>query len=544
MRQYNYFHRGASTKGRFALLLLAIGGVTYLGVESFYLRANNQQQDAAVAVMASPCTLDSKAANNGPHACSVGQEAQPIQKNLPDSVVSRPIEDKKVIAPLPDFTYAAKIATQAVVHVKVRKCSKVKYMTSPLDEFFREFFGERFGTPRREYEVPEQYATGSGVIYTESGYIVTNNHVIEGADHIEVTLHDNRCYTAKLIGADATTDLALLKVQETNLPFLQLGNSDTLEVGEWVLAVGNPFNLHSTVTKGIVSAKSRQLGDNLGQKGDPRFTIQSFIQTDAAINQGNSGGALVNLYGQLVGINSAIYANSAVSFMGYGFAIPVSLVKKVVNDLMQYGAVQRVMLGVTISEVNAELAKKLGLSKVAGVYIQNVAQTSPCVKLLQKEDVITQINDHKINKVAELQEIIACSKPGDKITITLFRKGKEKTIAVVLEKAPDPVQVVQKGTLLQVEDASFNDLEEGIKKKLKLSAGILVVEVGKGKFQSAGLKKGYIVTAFDKKPVHNIKAFAEMVRNAKEAALLEVIDPAKRTVSYLAIDFVNQRNIR
>ncbi|AXI24474.1 peptidase Do [Cardinium endosymbiont of Sogatella furcifera] len=458
------------------------------------------------------------------------EQHKPFEQSLPAPEV------KPLVTSLPDFTYPAKVATQAVVHIKASQNPKMlkRESSHPLEQFFKEFFGQGFLVPK-EYERPAQEASGSGVIYTSNGYIITNNHVVEGADQIEVTLNDNRSYKAKLVGADPLTDLALLKIDATSLPVLVLGSSDKLEVGEWVLAVGNPFNLNSTVTKGIVSAKSR----SLSTASSGKLGIQSFIQTDAAINPGNSGGALVNLRGELVGINTAIYASQSPqspSFIGYGFAIPSSLVKKVANDFIQYGAVQRVLLGVIIREVNAELAKKLALKVVSGVYIDEVQAHSPCAKLLQKEDVITQINGRPINKGSELQEIIACAKPGDKVVLTLYRKGKLKTVEVVLKKQPDAVQVVQKGDTLEVEGATFQDLDKQIKAKLKLTGGVLVQEVAKGKFQAAGLKKGYILLAFDKQPVASISDLAEMVRRVTEPVLIQVIEPNKGTISYLAVE--------
>ncbi|MGI2257062.1 Do family serine endopeptidase [Candidatus Cardinium hertigii] len=442
-------------------------------------------------------------------------------------------EGKSALPALPDFTYAAKLATPAVVYIKASQDPKIlkREAITPLEQFFKQFFGEGLLIPK-EYEQRPQISNGSGVIYTSNGYIITNNHVIDGADQIEVTLHDNRCYKAKLVGADPATDLALLKIEASNLSTLVLGNSDKLQVGEWVLAVGNPFNLHSTVTKGIVSAKSRYLDDS-GKLG-----IQSFIQTDAALNPGNSGGALVNLYGELVGINTAIYATRSASFVGYGFAIPSSLVKKVADDFIQYGAVQRVLLGVTIRDMNAELATKLGLQATTGVYIDGVQEHSPCTRLLQKEDVIIQINNRPIYKSADLQEIIGCAKPGDQLTVILYRKGKEKRVNLLLEKAPDAIQIILKNNTLKAEGAIFQNIDEKTKAKCKLTGGVLVQEVTKGKFKTAGLKKGYIVLAFDKQPVKSIVDFAEIIRTTTaEAVLIQVMEPTTGEINYLAVEW-------
>ncbi|CDG50046.1 Do family serine endopeptidase [Cardinium endosymbiont of Bemisia tabaci] len=459
---------------------------------------------------------------------TIVEPTQPLQDRL-----SLP-EGKSVLPPLPDFTYAAKVATPAVVYIQASQDPKIlkREAITPLEQFFKQFFGEGLLIPK-EYEQRPQVSTGSGVIYTSNGYIITNNHVVEGADQIEVTLHDNRRYKAKLVGSDPATDLAVLKIEASNLSILVLGSSDKLEVGEWVLAVGNPFNLYSTVTKGIVSAKSRHLNETSTKIG-----IQSFIQTDAAINPGNSGGALVNLYGELVGINTAIYATRSASFVGYGFAIPSSLVKKVADDFIQYGAVQRVLLGVAICDMNAELAKKLGLKITTGVYIDTVQDDSPCTKLFQKEDVIIQINSRSIHKCADLQEVIGCAKPGDQLTVILYRKGKEKRVNLLLEKAPDVIQVILKNNILKAEGATFQNIDEKTKAKYKLTGGVLVQEITKGKFKAAGLKKGYIVLAFDKQPVKGIVDFAEMIRSTKaEAVLIQVMEPNTGEVSYLAVEW-------
>ncbi|WP_342264994.1 Do family serine endopeptidase [Cardinium endosymbiont of Philonthus spinipes] len=473
---------------------------------------------------------------NNSNLTAVGalQQVATVEQHKPlEQTIVAP-EDKPLPTALPDFTYAAKVATRAVVHVKIYKNPKLLKQGSnhPLEQFFKEFFGERLLVPKTSERPPED-SYGSGVIYTSNGYIITNNHVVEGADQIEVILNDNRSYKAKLVGSDACTDLAILKIEASDLPVLALGSSDKLEVGEWVLAVGNPFNLHSTVTKGIVSAKSRWL-DHVG---NGQLGIQSFIQTDAAINPGNSGGALVNLYGELVGINTAICPgrSSSLTFIGYGFAIPSSIVKKVANDFIQHGAIQRVLLGITIRDVDAALAQKLGLQAISGVYVDGVQDNSPCGKEFQKEDVITQINGRKVNKCPDLQEIICCAKPGDKVAITLYRKGKVKTIEIVLKKQPDVIQIVQQDDILKVEGAVFQNIDKKTKAKLKLTNGVLVQEVSKGKFQDAGLKKGYILLAFDKQPVASIADLAEMIRRTREPVLMQVMEPSKGTIGYLAV---------
>jgi len=456
----------------------------------------------------------------------------------PETVDPLPSTPHKMhgIPNMPDFTYAAKIATQTVVHIKATQKSKIiqQDFNHPLEQLFKEFFGEGFHMNPREYQKPAQESSGSGVLYTPNGYIITNNHVIEGADSIQITLNDNRCFDAKIIGTDPAVDLAVLKIEATHLPYLQVGNSDTIEVGEWVLAVGNPFNLNSTVTKGIVSAKSRTLGN----REDKKLSIQSFIQTDAAINPGNSGGALVNLHGELIGINTAIYAARSSAFIGYGFAIPASLVKKVAEDLIQYGCVQRVVLGIKIINVTAALIKekKLNLTKIEGVYVDSIQPTSPYVKLLTTGDVIIAINDKKVNQMSELQEIIACHKPGDKIMIKLYRNGKEKVVEVVLQKEPDAILIIEKNGSIQVEGAIFQELSPKVKAQLKLKEGVLVAEVLKGKFQTAGLKRGYILVSFDKQPIHNIPELTNIIRNTKGPVLLGIVTFNGGPIQYLAVD--------
>lgn len=446
----------------------------------------------------------------------------------------RLLEQNQPLASLPNLVYAAKVAIPAVVCIKATQETKV--VTRPpnsLDQLFKEFFGDRFSLPR-EYERPGDVHIGSGVIYTSNGYIVTNNHVVDQTDHIEVTLHDNRCYKAKLVGSDPITDLALLKIEEEHLPFLKVGDSDKLEIGEWVLALGNPFGLNATVTKGIISAKYR--GD-MKFPGENRSLnrLQSFIQTDAALNTGNSGGALVNIYGELIGINTAITPSATGTFIGYGFAIPVSVVKKVIGDFIQYGAVQRVLLGLRFGNIDERLAGKLKVTKVdllkrlgvsSGVYIDAVEDKSPFKGRLQSGDVITHINERRIHTGEQFHEIIASAEPGLRLAVTIYRNGKEKKIEIILEKEMGNVQIVPKGNAVQIEGAVFQDLDQNTKKKYNISAGVWVKEVAPGKFLHAGLKKGYILLSFDRKPVRSIIELTEMMRGMVEnAVILQVIDP-------------------
>ncbi|HVD97696.1 MAG TPA: Do family serine endopeptidase [Cytophagaceae bacterium] len=421
-----------------------------------------------------------------------------------------------------NFIYAANKVTPAVVHIKTMYEASAS-QNGDMDQLFREFFGE--GSPHGMPPGGKQEASGSGVILTEDGYIVTNNHVIDQADKIEVVLNDKRSYTAVLIGKDPTTDLALLKIEEKGLPFVQYGNSDNARIGEWVLAVGNPFNLTSTVTAGIVSAKGRNI--NILRDKD-NLAIESFIQTDAAVNPGNSGGALVDLKGNLIGINTAIATPSG-TFAGYSFAVPVTLVKKVMDDLLKYGQVQRALLGVQIQDVTAELAKEKGISSVKGVYIGAVNSGSAAEDAgLMAGDVIKKINGTLVNSSSELQEQVARYRPGDKVKVTYERKGEVKVADIELKNKMGDTKLVKyepdavKSTLGA--DLSYASKEE--LKKLKLEAGVKVVKVKDGKFQDAGVKEGFIITSVDKKKVSSPEEVINLIeRNQSGGVLIEGIYP-------------------
>ena len=320
-----------------------------------------------------------------------------------------------------DFTNAAELSVNAVVHVKTMyRNQSSSAMRNPLFEFF-------FGHPGRQREMPAQQASGSGVIISEDGYIVTNNHVIDHAQQIQVVLNDKREYTAVLVGTDPTTDIALLKIDESGLPVILMGNSDDLRVGEWVLAVGNPFNLTSTVTAGIVSAKARNINIL-----DADMKIESFIQTDAAVNPGNSGGALVNTRGELVGINTAI-ASQTGSYSGYSFAVPTSIVQKVVSDIRQYGTVQRAVLGVRMREITSQLQKEKNLSTLQGAYVEDAVEDGAAMKAgIRSGDVITRIDENAIKTGTDLQEQIGRHRPGDVVTVTLLRNGEQMIVRATL----------------------------------------------------------------------------------------------------------------
>jgi Do/DeqQ family serine protease len=418
-----------------------------------------------------------------------------------------------------DFTGAAEQTVPAVVHVMTKFTTQQTYYDP-----FQGFFGGGNGiqvVPR------EQEASGSGVIISNDGYIVTNYHVVENADEVSVTLNDKRNYDAKVIGTDPNTDLAVIKIDEKNLPFIAYGNSDDVKVGEWVLAVGNPFNLTSTVTAGIVSAKARNI-NLISSNGSGSGAVESFIQTDAAVNPGNSGGALVNTNGQLIGINSAI-ASSTGSFAGYSFAIPVNLVRKVVTDLMEYGTVERGYLGVNIKDVDAALVKEKNLDKLKGVYVEGVIDGGSAADGgIEAGDVITQIGDVEVNNVPELQEQINRFRPGDKVVISFSRGSKEKTATVVLKNKNNSATLISKDDVsdeAQTLGATFETVAAEDMKKLNISNGLRVSKLEAGKLRNAGIREGFIITTVDKKPVSTPDELKQILDNKKGGILIEGVYP-------------------
>lgn len=419
-----------------------------------------------------------------------------------------------------DFTTAAEMSVHSVVNVKTTYPLETQnqYLYDP----FRDLFGQRQSRPQ---EAP--MATGSGVIISQDGYIVTNNHVVDGADKLEITLNDKRSYTAEVIGKDPTTDLALLKIKETDLPFINYGNSDNVKVGEWVLAVGNPFNLTSTVTAGIISAKGRNIGllENDPTKG--QFPVESYLQTDAAVNPGNSGGALVNTKGELVGINSAIASNTG-SYTGYSFAIPVNLARKVVADLLEFGEVQRAFLGVSIADLDGKLAKEKSVNVIKGVFVKGVADGGSGAEAGIKEgDVITKIGDAIVNNVPELQEQISRYRPGNKVSITLNRNNQEKILPVVLKNKDGNTDVVEKPKVEVVSTlgATFEAVSPDDMKKLSIENGLKVSKLSAGKLLSAGIKEGFIITSVDKKKISTIDDVKATLENKKGGVLIEGVYP-------------------
>ncbi|MCB0836991.1 MAG: Do family serine endopeptidase [Bacteroidetes bacterium] len=419
-----------------------------------------------------------------------------------------------------DFTYPAEKVMPAVVHIKSTITSSKRDRNNQyvLPDPFREFFGDQFG--ERYNRNQPKVGTGSGVIIKESGFIVTNNHVIEDADDIEVSLYDNRTFKAKLLGTDPSTDLALLKIEADNLPSIQMANSDNAKVGQWVLAIGNPYNLNSTVTAGIISAKGR----NINILRD-RSAIESFIQTDAAVNPGNSGGALVNLDGDLIGINTAI-ASPTGSYSGYSFAVPTNIVAKVVEDLLKYGTIQRGFLGVMIRNVDGNLAREKSLSLNDGVYVDSlVEEGSALASGIKKGDVIVGVNNTPVKTSSELQVAIGTLRPGDKVDITVNREGSEKTIPVVLRNQNGNTELVEKtevNTLSSALGAEFENLSSEELKKLGLDSGVRVKSLTRGKISSqTEMQEGFIITKVDGQKVKSVDNLMRVLEAKEGGVLLE-----------------------
>jgi serine protease Do len=417
-----------------------------------------------------------------------------------------------------NFTRASLVATPAVVHVRTEYTGNTSSSSknNSLEPLLREFFGDNYQGRVPQTPQGPRRGSGSGVIISGNGYIVTNNHVIDKANKISVVLDDNRKFEATLIGTDPTTDLALLKIEADNLQALQYGNSDDLQVGEWVLAVGNPMNLTSTVTAGIVSAKGRSI--DLLRSKDPsqRYSIESFIQTDAAVNPGNSGGALVNLNGDLVGINTAI-ASQTGAFAGYSFAVPSSIVSKVVDDLLKYGEVQRALLGAEIREIDADFAKEKGLKTLHGVYLANLTESGAAREAgLQAGDVITALNGVPTKKNSQLLEQVARYRPGDKVEVSYLRDGKEKTAMVTLKNLNNNTEIVKrsKASAVTFEGATFEPVSAQELNKLSLQGGAKITNVSASKFKDSGMKDGFIITRIDKQPV---KEPADVTKYLKDA---------------------------
>lgn len=425
-----------------------------------------------------------------------------------------------------NFVMAAKNATPSVVHIKTTYGGNYHSGATNMQDLFRQYFGESYGQRRAPRAAK---GAGSGVIISKDGHIVTNNHVVQKATEIEVVLNDNRSYPAKVIGVDKSTDLAVIKVDAKDLPSIKYGDSDKINIGEWVLAIGNPFEFRSTVTAGIISAKGRNINIL-----DDAYRIESFIQTDAAVNPGNSGGALVNLKGNLVGINTAIASPSG-AFAGYSFAVPVTLVKKVVSDLIEYGAVQRALLGISIANVDADIAKKFDLDVVNGVFVTGIYQNGAANDAgLEKGDVIIAIEETPVKNVSKLQELVAVHRPGDKVKIKFLRKGKERLTSAKLKNANGTVSLIKKSEdALKHNGATFVELPAEAKKKLSLNGGVQINKLDNGKWREAGIKSGFIITKIDRRNITNLNDLrANLMRNSGDGVLVEGIYPNGQKAYY------------
>lgn len=440
---------------------------------------------------------------------------------------------------LVDLTGAAERSVHAVVHIKSTQEGKTETVTvrDPFYDFFGDMFGNR-GGQQRQVQTPERVGFGSGVIISKDGYIVTNNHVIDKADIISVKLNDGREFQGRIIGADESTDLALVKIEGEDLPTIPVGNSDNLKIGEWVLAVGNPFNMTSTVTAGIVSAKARSLG--VYNNG-----VESFIQTDAAINQGNSGGALVNARGELVGINSVLYSPTG-SYSGYGFAIPTSIMTKVIADLKQFGTVQRALLGIKGTAVNDEQQmlpeeiknkiKEMGVNE--GVLVAEVLENTSAAGVLEVDDVILTFDGKKIKTFGELQETLAKHRPGDKVTLKVLRNKKEISVDMVLKNQQGNTKVV-KDADMDILGAAFRELSQDMRRQYRLNSGIEVTGVTNGKMKDAGIRKGFIILKVNGQSVKTVEQMEEIVKSAsrstEQVLFISGIFPSGRRANY-AVD--------
>ncbi len=443
-----------------------------------------------------------------------------------------------------DLTKAAESSVHAVVHIRATELSKTRTVQTAPD-FFDWFFGDGRGQ-QRQIQTQPRVGFGSGVIISKDGYIVTNNHVVEGADEITVKLNDERELKGRVIGTDPDTDLALLKIEGDDFPTIPVGDSDALKVGEWVLAVGNPFNLNSTVTAGIVSAKARSIGTTAAN--GQAASIQSFIQTDAAINSGNSGGALVNAAGELVGINAMLYSPTG-AYSGYGFAIPTNLMTKVVSDLKVYGTVQRALLGIKGGDFTTDLQmddkvvkemekrmEELGVKD--GILVTQVIEGGSSAGILKENDVITKMDGKKLHKFTDLQEALSKHRPGDKVQLTIVRDKKEKEVTITLKNAQGNTKVV-KNAGMEILGAAFKPVDADLRRQLNLGYGLEVTGVSDGKMADAGIRKGFIILKANGQPMKTVEDLEDVLKAAtqtpEQVLFITGMFPSGKRASY-AVD--------
>ena len=429
-----------------------------------------------------------------------------------------------------DFTPAATSAAPAVVHIKTKtKARQVsntqRQRSNPFADLFGDDFGDFFGGGPRM--IPEQRASGSGVLITADGYIITNNHVVDGADEINVTLGNKKTYKASIIGTDASSDLAVIKIEGKALPYLIYGNSDEVKLGQWVLAIGYPLNLDATVTAGIVSAKSRSIGINSRQSQSP---VESFIQTDAAVNSGNSGGALINTTGELIGINSAI-ASPTGSYAGYSYAIPVNIVKKIVTDIVKFGTVQRAYIGIVYPNENMSddqkraFEKEIGstIKEGEGVYITDVPEGgAAAVAGLKKGDIVTKVNGNAVTNGPELQEQVALYKPGDKISVSYKRSGKENTVNITLKNKAGTTEVVKTTSALEQLGGELENIDKSLADANDIKGGVRVRKVGTGLLGKSRMQDGFVITGVNGREVKNTKEFEELLSSLKGGGVVRL----------------------
>ncbi len=442
---------------------------------------------------------------------------KPVAQSLPAE--SPPLRQVNLPMVLPDagydFTMAVESSLNSVVHIT----SQVHQSTQSIDPFRDFFYGKPNGTAR---------STGSGVIISNDGYIVTNNHVIDGADKISVTLFNKKTYSATVVGTDPSTDLALIHIEEKGLPNVNFGNSDQVKVGEWVLAMGNPFNLNNTVTAGIISAKGRSINLLHSDPNNAVFPLESFIQTDAAVNPGNSGGALVNTKGNLVGINTAI-ASQTGSYAGYSFAIPVNIVRKVTNDLLEFGKVQRAFIGVSIRDIDQQLADAKGLENLEGVFVADLTPGGAAFEAgIKRGDVITHVGAVKVDNVPELQEQIGRFRPGNKVAVTLYRDDTHIVKNVVLrnhEGNTTLAAATKASKIITALGANFSDVNESDRQALKIDGGVQISKITGGKLRGSGIREGFIITRIDKEKVTSSEQLIRLLENKKGGVLIEGVYP-------------------